>query len=99
MIVVMQQQAGAGATDRAVRRVEAAGFGAHVFHGAERDVIAVLGTSLPESLRDDLIALAGVERVDRTTRAFKLASREVLPAGTSFAIGSARLGGGMLAVV
>ena len=52
MIVVMEQQAGAGPTERVVERIEAAGFGAHVFHGAERDVIAILGTGEP-GLRAD----------------------------------------------
>ena len=42
MIVVMEQQAGASPTARVVECIEAAGFGAHVFHGAERDVIAIL---------------------------------------------------------
>jgi 3-deoxy-7-phosphoheptulonate synthase len=99
MIVIMQQQAGSGPTDTVVRRIEEAGFGAHVFRGAERDVIAVLGAGEPASLSDAILAVAGVERVEATTRAFKLASRDVLPAGTSFDIGSARLGGGLLAIV
>ncbi|MCC6175937.1 MAG: N-acetylneuraminate synthase family protein [Chloroflexi bacterium] len=95
----MHQRAGAGATDAVVRRIEAAGCGAHVFHGEERDVIAVLGAGPPDSVREDLIALAGVERVEATTRPFKLASRAVLPGGTTFPIGSARLGVGLLVVV
>lgn len=99
MIVVMQQHAGPGPTDSVVRRIEAAGFGAHVFHGEERDVIAVLGTGEPETLREALLAVGGVERVEATTRPYKLASRAVLPAGTAFRIGQATLGGGLLAVV
>jgi 3-deoxy-7-phosphoheptulonate synthase len=92
MIVIMQQQAGAGPTDTVVRRIEAAGFGAHVFKGAERDVIAVLGAGEPETLRDALLAVPGVERVEATTRSFKLASRDVLPGGTRFSIGAATIG-------
>ena len=56
MIVIMQQQAGPGPTDAVVRRIEGAGFGAHVFKGAERDVIAVLGAGEPSSLRDAVLA-------------------------------------------
>lgn len=93
MIVVMEQQAGAGPTATVVQRIEGAGFGAHVFHGAERDVIAVLGTGEPLSLRESIEAVAGVERVEATTRAFKLASREVLPGGTTFSLGSVQIGG------
>ena len=99
MIVIMEQHAGSGATDTVVRRIEGAGFGAHVFRGAERDVIAVLGAGEPESLRDALLAVAGVERVEATTRAFKLASRAVLPAGTTFSVGSVQVGGGLTVVV
>jgi 3-deoxy-7-phosphoheptulonate synthase len=99
MIVIMELHAGSGATDTVVRRIEGAGFGAHVFQGAERDVIAVLGPSEPESLKDAILAVAGVERVEATTRAFKLASREVLPAGSTFSVGSVQVGGGLTVIV
>jgi 3-deoxy-7-phosphoheptulonate synthase len=99
MIVIMQQHAGSGATDAVVRRIEAAGFGAHVFNGAERDVIAVLGAGEPDALRDAILAVSGVERVEATTRAFKLASRAVLPAGTTFSVGSATIGPGLVTVI
>jgi len=99
MIVVMEQQAGAGPTARVVERIEAAGFGAHVFHGAERDVIAILGTGEPTTLRDAIEGLPGVERVEGTTRSFKLASRDVLPGGTRFSIGTARIGEGLVVIV
>lgn len=99
MIVVMQQQAGAGPTDTVVRRIEGAGFGAHVFKGAERDVIAVLGSGEPSSLRDVLLAVPGVERVEATTRSFKLASRDVLPGGTRFSIGTVEIGAALRLIV
>jgi 3-deoxy-7-phosphoheptulonate synthase len=99
MIVVMEQQAGAGPTARVVESIEAAGFGAHVFHGTERDVIAVLGAGEPTALRETIEAVAGVERVEATTRSFKLASRDVLPGGTSFQVGSARIGGKLTVIV
>jgi 3-deoxy-7-phosphoheptulonate synthase len=99
MIVIMQQQAGPGPTDTVVRRIEDAGFGAHVFKGEERDVIAVLGAGEPEALRDSILAVAGVERVEATTRPFKLASRTVLPGGTTFVVGSVRIGGDLTTVV
>jgi 3-deoxy-7-phosphoheptulonate synthase len=99
MIVIMQQQAGPGPTDAVVRRIEGAGFGAHVFKGAERDVIAVLGAGEPSSLRDALLAVGGVERVEATTRSFKLASRDVLPGGTRFTVGSVEIGSGLRTIV
>ena len=98
MIVVMQQRAEPGATSRVVRRLEAAGLGAYVFRGEERNVIAVLGIGEDEVLRDELAGLPGVERVDWTTRPFKLASREVRPTGTTFRLGSTRLGEGITIV-
>jgi 3-deoxy-7-phosphoheptulonate synthase len=93
VIVVMQQRAEDAATARVVRRLEAAGLGAYVFHGEERNVIAVLGVGEDEALRDELASLPGVERVDWTTRPFRLASREVRPGGTSFVVGPAPTGG------
>lgn len=99
MFVIMQQQAGPGPTDTVVRRIEAAGFGAHVFKGTERDVIAVLGAGEPSSLRDALLAVPGVERVEATTRSFKLASRDVLPGGTRFTIGTVEIGAELRIIV
>ncbi|MCC7367541.1 MAG: N-acetylneuraminate synthase family protein [Chloroflexi bacterium] len=99
MIVIMQQQAGAGPTDTVVQRIEAAGFGAHVFHGAERDVIAVQGEADTGALQDAVLAVPGVERVEATTRPFKLASRAVLPGGTTFQIGDVLVGRGLVTVV
>ena len=106
MIVIMQTGAGPAATDEVVRRIEAGGLGAHVFRGAERNVVAVLGTGDPQSsgqalaaLQDVLVGLPGVERVEGTVRPFQLASRDVLPGGTNFPIGGARLGGELLVIV
>lgn len=99
MIVIMQQGAGAGATDAVVRHIESAGFGAHVFTGAERDVIAILGEGEPQALQEALPAFAGVERVEATTRKFKLASRNVLPAGTTFRVGNITVGSDLVTVV
>ena len=103
MIVVMQQRTEEAATARVVRRIEGVGLGAYVFHGEERNVIAVLPAAASagpldedEALRDELQALPGVERVDWTTRPFKLASREVRPTGTQFALGQARVGAGVV---
>ena len=114
MIVIMQTGAGLAATDEVVRRIEAAGLGAHVFRGAERNVIAVLGTGDPSlrsgqaptnteqalaALQEVLVGLNGVERVEGTVRRFQLASRDVLPGGTTFPIGSAQLGADLLTIV
>lgn len=99
MIVIMQQQAGTGPTDAVVQRIEAAGFGAHVFHGTERDVIAVQGDADTSGLQDAVLAVPGVERVEATTRPFRLASRAVLPSGTTFRIGDVLVGKGLVTVV
>src|SRR3712207_312371 len=106
MIVIMQTGAGPAATDEVVRRIEAGGLGAHVFRGAERNVIAVLtsgdaagaGQALV-ALQELLVNLPGVERVEGTVRPFQLASRDVLPGGTTFPIGPARLGAELLTIV
>lgn len=99
MIVIMQRGAGAAATAAVVRQIEGAGFGAHVFTGAERDVIAVLAEGEPQGLADALAAAPGVERIEATTRRFQLASRTVLPAGTAFRLGSVTIGADLATVV
>ena len=92
MIVVMRSGAPQAQVDAVLRRIAADRQPVHVFQGEERVVIAILGESPGEDLREALSALPGVEEVDRTTRPYKLASREVRPADTVVRVGSAAFG-------
>ena len=92
MIVVMRSGADQAQVGAVLRRIEADGQPVHVFRGEERVVIAILGEAPSEELGEALVSLPGVEEVGRTTRPYKLASREVHPASSRVKIGSATLG-------
>src|SRR5712691_5135740 len=81
----MRRGAEVAQIDAVQRRIAADGQPVHVFHGEERVVIAILG--------DALATLPGVEEVGRTTRPYKLASREVHPTDTRVRFGAATFGG------
>jgi 3-deoxy-7-phosphoheptulonate synthase len=92
MIVVMRRGAKQSQLEAVLRRIEADAQPVHVFHGEERVVVAILGEAPSDDLGEALQVLPGVEEVGRTTRPYKLASREVRPASSQVTIGSAALG-------
>jgi 3-deoxy-7-phosphoheptulonate synthase len=92
MIVVMRRGAEPQQVDTVLRRIAEDKQPVHVFHGEERVVIAILGEAPTEELREALEILPGVEDVGRTKRPYKLASREVRPAGSQVKIGSLVVG-------
>jgi len=82
-----------------VERVEQAGFQAHQINGVERTVVACVGE---ERGKDDLAQLeffAGVESVMPILKPYKLAAREVHPAGSRIIVGNLEIGGKGLAVM
>jgi 3-deoxy-7-phosphoheptulonate synthase len=92
VIVVMRAGAPRAQIETVLQRIEAERQPVHLFQGAERVVIAVLGEAPPETLREALETLPGVEEVGRTTRPYKLASREVHPEATEVRLGGLALG-------
>jgi 3-deoxy-7-phosphoheptulonate synthase len=92
MIVVMRSGASQAQVDAVLARIAADRQPVHVFQGEERVVIAILGESPSEELREALESMAGVEEVGRTTRPYKLASREVHPGATVVRVGSVDVG-------
>jgi len=82
-----------------VERVEQAGFQANQITGVERTVVACVGE---ERGKDDLAQLeffAGVESVMPILKPYKLAAREVHPAGSRIIVGNLEIGGKGLAVM
>jgi 3-deoxy-7-phosphoheptulonate synthase len=92
MIVVMRPGAPPSQVDEVLRRLTAEHLAYHVFQGEERVVIAVLGEVSDESLGETIEFLPGVEEVGRTTRPYRLASREVHHLSSEVAIGPVRVG-------
>jgi 3-deoxy-7-phosphoheptulonate synthase len=96
MIVVMRHGAPREQVEAVTRRIAADGLGVHVFEGEERVVIAVLGDPADDSLREAVEILPGVQEVSRTTRPYRLASREVHQDNSRVRVGSAVIGEGLV---
>src|SRR5919202_5886986 len=92
----MRRGAAPALVEAVLRRIEQDGQPVHVFHGEERVVIAILGEAPSDELGEALAALPGVEEVGRTTRPFKLASREVHPADSLVRVGAVTFGEGFV---
>jgi 3-deoxy-7-phosphoheptulonate synthase len=92
MIVVMRRGAPRPQVDEVLRRLGSASLPYHVFEGEERVVIAVLGELAGDELGEVIEILPGVEEVGRTTRPYRLASREVHQMSSEIPVGSVRVG-------
>lgn len=93
MFVVMQADSTEDQLMAVVERVESLGFRATVSNTLERAVVDILGD---EGIADPHLfdSLEGVERVVRTLRPFRLASRELNPEGRVIELGGGvKLGG------
>jgi 3-deoxy-7-phosphoheptulonate synthase len=98
MIVVMNHTATDADVAAVAARIESFGARAHHSAGSERTIIGVLGdlrTASGGGARDQLAAMAGVEKVVPIAAPYKLASRALHPADTVIDLGhGVRIGGG-----
>ena len=100
MIIVVRPQVTAAEIDHIRERVESLGLETHVSRGEHRVIIGCVGDE--QALAEiPLLALPGVESATPVLRPYKLASREFSahPGGTLVHVGTATIGGEMLAVV
>lgn len=97
-MVIMSRDATDEQIETVVKRVESAGYAAHVLAGAARTAIAVTGsrTPLDSSLVD---TLPGVVETFCVTQSFHLASREVHSEDTVFDVGDVAIGGRDLTII
>ncbi|HKD67543.1 MAG TPA: 3-deoxy-7-phosphoheptulonate synthase [Candidatus Binataceae bacterium] len=99
MIIVMKAHATPREIEAVVERVEKAGFQAHKIIGVERTVVACVGE---ERGKDDLAQLeffSGVDSVMPILKPYKLASRELHPAGSKVKVGKVEIGAKRLVVM
>jgi 3-deoxy-7-phosphoheptulonate synthase len=98
MIIVMRPGATVGETGAVVKRIEELKLTAHVSRGQEATVIGVVGE---ERAIDPAMfeTLAGVERVMRVLKPFKLASRDFRPADTQVRVDGIPIGEGTFTVM
>src|SRR5258708_21360939 len=93
MIAVMHPSATAEDIEHVVEVLRLRNVKAQISQGEQRTVIGVIGSGFPEELLETLDVLAGVDRVTRITRPYKLASRDFRPADTIVAAGGQPSGG------
>jgi len=82
-----------------IARIEQFGFATRSIVGSERATVSVLGAPLPESLKEALELMPGVEEVVRITKRYKLASREFHPDDTVIHVGDVAVGGNEVVVI
>ena len=82
-----------------VERVEKAGFQAHQIVGVERTVVACVGEERGKDELAQLEFLSGVDSVMPILKPYKLAARELHPAGSVVRVGKVEIGARKLAVM
>jgi 3-deoxy-7-phosphoheptulonate synthase len=101
MIVVMKPGASKTQVEHVVSLVKEMGLKDHVIVGEERTVVAVIGNDRFKD-RSVLESVAGVDRVVPILAPYKMASKEVKPERTAFALGGklkGTIGGKKVAVI
>lgn len=98
MIVVMKALAKTANISAVIARIEDAGFKVHLSEGEERTIIGVIGDGRPID-RDQIERMPDVERIVPILEAYKLASRNFKPSGTTFPIGDLEVGTNQIALM
>jgi 3-deoxy-7-phosphoheptulonate synthase len=99
MIVVMQTNSDQSAIAAVLERLQEHGLRGHLTVGEERTVVAVVGASIPPTLREELEHFRGVKETVRITAPYKLVSREVRPHDTIVDVRGVKVGGGSTTVI
>jgi 3-deoxy-7-phosphoheptulonate synthase len=99
MIVIMATNAAEEDIQAVEARIEEFGFRSRRSDGEERTVVSVLGSPVPETLREALEVYPNVAEVVRVSKRYKLASREFNPIDTIVKVGNAEFGGGGVTVI
>ncbi|CCF84035.1 3-deoxy-7-phosphoheptulonate synthase [Nitrolancea hollandica] len=99
MIVVMETTASQAQVEDVIKRIEESGFGTRIVIGAERSIVGVLGSPLPDSLQEALQLMPGVEEVVRISKRYKLVSREFHPTDSIVPVRDLMVGGDEVVVI
>ncbi len=99
MIINMRERATEEQIQHIIDRVKEAGFQAHVTRGAERAIVAAVGSGGRRHELEALAAAAGVEEVVPIAQPFKLVSRQVKPQRTVVEVGGVHIGDGSFVVI
>jgi len=99
MIVIMEPGATPEQIAAVQKRVEEFGFSTKLAPGAERMVIGIVGVPLPDTLKEALERLPGVEQVVRISKRYKLVSRDFHPVNSVIRVGDVAIGGDDVVVI
>ena len=95
MIIIMKPGASDAQVKHVIERIEAAGLKTHVSRGDELTLIGCIGDEAKVE-RLNWSATPGVERAERITKPWKIASRQMHPAASVVDVQGVKIGGGRL---
>ena len=98
MMIIMKTEATEVEVAGAITMVEEHGLRAHIVHGAERNVIGVVG-DIRRIDREVVALLPGVDHVMSISRPYKLASREFQKENTVFNINGVKVGSDEILII
>ncbi len=99
MIIVMQTGSTQADIQAVLDRLKEYDLQGHLTVGAERTVVAVVGATIPPTLREEMEHFRGVKETVRITQPYKLVSREVRPHDTIVDVRGVKIGGGSVVVI
>ena len=99
MIVVMQSGSTQEQIQAVLERLAEYNLQGRLTVGAERTVVAVVGATIPPTLREEMEHFSGVKETVRITQPYKLVSREVRPEDTIVDVRGIKVGGGSCVVI
>ncbi len=97
-MIIMNIDATGEQIQTVVARIKANNFRVHVSQGEERTIIGVLGSN-PFTIREQFTYLPGIDRIVPISRPYKIASRELVPQNTVFALDGVQIGGDQVLLI
>jgi 3-deoxy-7-phosphoheptulonate synthase len=98
MVIVMQKEASAENLKNVIAHVEELGARTHVSQGEERTIVGIIGDKR-NILKEQLLALEGVEKVVSILQPYKLVGREFKPDNTIIKINGMEFGSGKPVII
>jgi len=99
MIVEMRTGSPKGEVNAVVERAKSFGMDVQLNVGAEKTVVAILGSNTGQLNTDVFAVLPGVASVTRIMKPYKLAARDFAPDGSVVSVGDVEIGGKRVVVM
>ena len=98
MMIIMRTNATQNQIEAVIDTLQVHGLRAHLSQGEERTVIGAIGDGRPVNIAP-FMYLPGVDRIVPISRPYKLASREFIPANSSFPLDGVQVGGSGIVII